>query len=540
MILDINTIKKIDNNEIYSLLKSIFDEVHQEFVYLNISETNFNEIALNIIEHSKNNYNGKNKYENYVERLLRNKLLEITYNYINNSDTAYNIIDNYINLNSVNINSYNKAIMALKKIVKFLTDNNYILEPDILLKLVKNNDNLTITLKTIINEINTNKNCLKNEIFKDEIVKLIVECYSESKGITINVLSAEVENNNDNQENNTINNDYVDEDIVKTYLKEMGQVPLLTSKEEHQLALRVKNGDKKAKDKFIEANLRLVVSIAKRYTSKGVALIDLIQEGNIGLMTAVDRYDPNMGYKFSTYATWWIRQTITRTVLEKKSIIHIPVHKAEEIMKMFRARNKLYDEYNREPTYDEIANEINTTYDNVKDLCSIALEPVSTNELVGEDGEEELENFIPSETNTEDAAMQGIIPIVVNEVLDECKLTDRERQIIKLRFGIGTPDNRTRTLEEVGQVFNITRERVRQVEAKVLRKLRNPKYTSKLAPLLGYDEDYVIDQKDGQKQTKKKNTISSYYTIPTYKTYDIQPKIKKRTPVNPYFDAIRY
>ena len=262
------------------------------------------------------------------------------------------------------------------------------------------------------------------------------------------------------------------EDPVRMYLKEIGKVPLLSAEEEIELAKRMENGDQEAKKRLAEANLRLVVSIAKRYVGRGMLFLDLIQEGNLGLIKAVEKFDYRKGYKFSTYATWWIRQAITRAIADQARTIRIPVHMVETINKLIRVSRQLLQELGREPTPEEIAEEMHMSVERVREILKISQEPVSLETPIGEEEDSHLGDFIQDEDTPApaDAASQTILREVIERELHT--LTPREEHVIKLRFGLY--DGRTRTLEEVGKEFDITRERIRQIEAKALRKLRHP------------------------------------------------------------------
>ena len=262
------------------------------------------------------------------------------------------------------------------------------------------------------------------------------------------------------------------DDPVRMYLKEIGKVPLLDAEEEKELARRMSDGDEESKNKLVEANLRLVVSIAKRYVGKGMFFLDLIQEGNLGLMKAVEKFDYKKGYKFSTYATWWIRQARTRAIADQARTIRIPVHMVETIHKVSRYSRQMLQELGREPTADEIGEKMGMSADRVRDIMKIAQDPVSLETPIGEEEDSHLGDFIPDEDTPApaDAASATILREVIERELHT--LTPREEHVIKLRFGLY--DGRTRTLEEVGKEFDITRERIRQIEAKALRKLRHP------------------------------------------------------------------
>ena len=268
------------------------------------------------------------------------------------------------------------------------------------------------------------------------------------------------------------------DDPVRMYLKEIGKVPLLTADEEIELAKRMEEGDVDAKHRLCEANLRLVVSIAKRYVGRGMLFLDLIQEGNLGLIKAVDKFDYRKGYKFSTYATWWIRQAITRAIADQARTIRIPVHMVETINKLIRVSRQLLQEYGREPLPEEIAEEMGISEDKVREIIKIAQEPVSLETPIGEEEDSHLGDFLPDEDAPApaEAAAFTLLKEQLMSVLST--LTPREEMVLKLRFGL--EDGRQRTLEEVGKEFKVTRERIRQIEAKALRKLRHPSRSRKL------------------------------------------------------------
>ena len=267
-------------------------------------------------------------------------------------------------------------------------------------------------------------------------------------------------------------------DPVRMYLKEIGVVPLLSNEEEKELAIAVENGDLEAKQRLAEANLRLVVSIAKRYVGRGMQFLDLIQEGNMGLMKAVDKFDYSKGFKFSTYATWWIRQAITRAIADQARTIRIPVHMVETINKLVREQRNLLQELGQDPTPEQIAERMDMTPDKVREILKIAQEPVSLETPIGEEEDSHLGDFIEDEVieNPVDYTTRVVLREQLDEVLDT--LTDREENVLRLRFGLD--DGKMRTLEDVGKVFNVTRERIRQIEAKALRKLRHPSRSKQL------------------------------------------------------------
>ena len=280
----------------------------------------------------------------------------------------------------------------------------------------------------------------------------------------------------------TLSKDVKINDPVRMYLKEIGRINLLTSDEEFEYAKRAEEGDEEAKRMLAESNLRLVVSIAKRYVGRGMLFLDLIQEGNIGLMKAVDKFDPTKGYKFSTYATWWIRQAITRAIADQARTIRVPVHMVETINKLARVQRQLTQDLNREPTDEEIAKKLGISIEKVREVYKISQDPVSLETPIGEEDDSHLGDFIKDERTMgpEEYATIEMLKEELQGVLGT--LTDREEKVLRLRFGLD--DGQCRTLEEVGQIFGVTRERIRQIEAKALRKLRHPSRSRKLKDFL--------------------------------------------------------
>lgn len=332
------------------------------------------------------------------------------------------------------------------------------------------------------------------ELSTDQTEKILD--YLETNGIDILKMSDDVDEEDDIDDIDDDKDEEVDlskidlsvpdgvsiEDPVRMYLKEIGKVPLLSAEEEIELAKRMEEGDEDAKKRLSEANLRLVVSIAKRYVGRGMLFLDLIQEGNLGLIKAVEKFDYRKGYKFSTYATWWIRQAITRAIADQARTIRIPVHMVETINKLVRVSRQLLQELGREPLPEEIAKEMNIPEDRVREILKISQEPVSLETPIGEEEDSHLGDFIQDDNVPvpAEAATFTLLKEQLKEVLDT--LTEREQKVLKLRFGL--EDGRARTLEEVGREFNVTRERIRQIEAKALRKLRHPSRSRKLKDYL--------------------------------------------------------
>ncbi len=308
-------------------------------------------------------------------------------------------------------------------------------------------------------------------LFSDNNIKIVSEDDTEDDGEVLLL------------DDDVLTKDLTINDPVRMYLKEIGQIKLLTMEEELELADRILQGDETAKATLAEANLRLVVSIAKRYVGRGMLFLDLIQEGNIGLMKAVEKFDVSKGYKFSTYATWWIRQAITRAIADQARTIRVPVHMVETINKLARIQRQLTLELNREPTEEELAKKMGTSVDKIRDIYKISQEPVSLETPIGEEDDSHLGDFIKDERNVspEEYATNELLKDEIADVL--LTLTEREEKVIRLRFGLD--DGKSKTLEEVGQIFGVTRERIRQIEAKALRKLRHPSRSRKLKDYMG-------------------------------------------------------
>ena len=379
---------------------------------------------------------------------------------------------------------------AAKKIEITKTDNTAASKDDFLAK-----------LERIVEIAKKNKDVIESDKLNDYFKDLNIDSnqyekicdYLENNGITIMNINdmdddifddalPEVDDDTDLEIGDDITLSIMSDDPVKIYLKEIGNYPLLSMEEEVELAKKIAEGDQSATDRLTESNLRLVVSIAKKYVGRGLSFLDLIQEGNLGLIKAVDKFDYSKGYKFSTYATWWIRQAITRSIADQSRTIRIPVHMSEVINKAYRISRSLLQELGREPTEEEIAKEMNLPVEKVREIMKISADPISLDTPIGEEDDSHLGDFIKDDTimGPEDAAAYTMLQDQIQKLLTT--LSEREQRVLILRFGL--LDGRTRTLEEVGKEFNVTRERIRQIEAKALRKLRHP---NRARMLRGFD-----------------------------------------------------
>ncbi len=363
----------------------------------------------------------------------------------------------------VSLGKKKKGIIKYKDMMKILSDID--LEPEHLDKIYEylESQNIEVIDITLMED---NKDDMLDGLEDLESIESLEGIENFEKELDLNIIDA------------SINID----DHVRMYLKEIGKVDLLSADEEMELARKMAEGDEIAKKRLAEANLRLVVSIAKRYVGRGMLFLDLIQEGNLGLIKAVEKFDYRKGFKFSTYATWWIRQAITRAIADQARTIRIPVHMVETINKLIRVSRQLLQELGREPSDEELAKEMEMPIEKVREIRKIAQEPVSLETPIGEEEDSHLGDFIPDEDvpAPSDAAAFTLLKEQLIEVLDT--LTDREEKVLRLRFGLD--DGRARTLEEVGKEFNVTRERIRQIEAKALRKLRHPSRSKKLRDYL--------------------------------------------------------
>ena len=380
---------------------------------------------------------------------------------------------------------------AVKKTETAKIDNNIAISKD----------NFLTKLEGIVEIARKNKDVIESDRLNDYFKDLNIDSnqyekicdYLENNGITIMNINdmeddlfddalPEVDDDADLDIGDDITLSIMSDDPVKIYLKEIGNYPLLSMDEEVKLAKKIAEGDQSATDRLTESNLRLVVSIAKKYVGRGLSFLDLIQEGNLGLIKAVDKFDYSKGYKFSTYATWWIRQAITRSIADQSRTIRIPVHMSEVINKAYRISRSLLQELGREPTEEEIAKEMNLPVDKVREIMKISADPISLDTPIGEEDDSHLGDFIKDDTimGPEDAAAYTMLQDQIQKLLTT--LSEREQRVLILRFGL--LDGRTRTLEEVGKEFNVTRERIRQIEAKALRKLRHP---NRARMLRGFD-----------------------------------------------------
>ncbi len=468
MELNSKTIQELDSSKIMELLLSTIDSIYNSFPYLGISKEKFYQLVIQEIDESKHTYNDNISYKKYIRKNITKAVHNLITKVLSNKRVAYVLIDQYINYNFKNITDTEDIIKALIELSSFFSVHKFNINPDVIMELLNKNQLLSSKIKIIVDtyyEVITNGNAEK--VFDNYFVLLLVEIYCNIHDIKIK------------EDYSFDYSDYKGVDIDSYYLMEIGRIPLLTNEEEQELARRIACGDELAREKFVESNLRLVVSIAKRYLNRGLSFLDIIQEGNIGLMIAVDRYSLEKGCRFSTYATWWIRQTITRAIAEKGKPIRYPVGWYDDLVKYNRISDTLRNDLNREPTPEEIIKEGKINIEEAKRALALLKKPVSINDLIRDDGDTELENFIIiSDSTPEVEIIDSSIRDSVRNLLEHSKLKTREKQVLMLRFGI--EDGTIHTLEDIGSTYGITRERVRQIEAKALAKLRLFKETEDL------------------------------------------------------------
>lgn len=520
MELNLGKIQKLSTEQILDVILGKIDKIYSSISYIGMNKKAFYKLVQKEITKSKKDYFGNIDYIEYIKNKIQQELIKQIIKMLADTDTAVQIINNYANLYLSNDITYNSAIKNLYKLDKLFETYNYIPSPDVLLKLLESNEIISSSVTIIFNKY---KNVIISgnleKVFDTTTIIQLVEAYCIMNNI-------EIKEELENKEEET-DNDYMTSDDVKMYLQEISRIPLLTPEEERYLAKRISQGDMAAREKFIESNLRLVVKMAKKYVDRGLALLDLIQEGNTGLIIAADRFDVKRNTRFSTYATSWIRQAITRAITDKGRNIRIPSHLYYKMAKYRKIESILENELHRKPTTKEIAKRMGITETQAENIVTWQNDTLSMNYTSNDDEDNKLEEIISSQDDgPETIAFTNDMQKEVRQILDECSsLTPNERTVIIKRFGL--EDNISLTLEETGKIIGVSRERTRQIEEKALTKLRSFHKTRRLAAYTQYpDKSLEVlndspkkDSSKSSKTSKSNSTNSSTRKLPTIYDY---------------------
>ena len=468
------TLKKIRTMSSEQILKSllfIIDAIYNKFAFANLSKQDYYNMVIKEIENTKSSFNSDKNYVDYLKKIIESKMIEMIKTKLLDHNESIRILNNYIQITVKKTDDYNVIMKQIRAFNSFLEKYNYVPTPEILIELINKNENLNDLIKIIF---------LKN---KDMIVSGDIEKLTDNNTLIL-LLEAYCLINNIEIKQSEENNIYYDDnlkltDSVKIYLREIGEYPLLSIEQQRDLALKILEGDNKARELFINSNLRLVVNVARRYIGNGLTFLDLIQEGNLGLITAVDKYDVKKGFNFSTYAIWWIRQAITKAIEYKGRTIRIAAHVYEKVQLYKKVFRNLELKLNREPTINEIADEMELSVSEVRYLNQLQIDVVSINAIIEDEKRTELEDFIVStDESPEDIATKENMKQDINNLLISCNLKPRERDILILRYGLDGKE--PMTLVEIGKIYNLTRERVRQIESNALKKIRKSNFVKRL------------------------------------------------------------
>ena len=515
MELDLNKIYQQDPKQIYNLLLSTINEIRLSYMYIEISDIDFYELVMREISASKSNYKSESNYIDFLQNKIKFRLSEKIKSLLLNSETSFKTLNNYINQKFTSISSYEDALKYFEEIRIFLETYDFIPNIDLLIELITKNN-----LFNKIVELIFEKNRLPiisgkmEDLFDDSILLSTIDTYCILKNISI---QESYETDVDNYETT----EYIRIDNINIYLKEISKKNLLTIQQEREFAQKIAEGDVKAKKQFIESNLRLVVSVARKYIGRGLSFLDLIQEGNLGLITAVDKYDVNKGYKFSTYATYWIRQAINRAIYDKSRNVRIPAYMYEKVGLYKKTITKMEDKLGRSPTINEIANEMHLSISKVTMLHKLQDDTISINSFVGVEEDTELEDFIPSsEEIPEDIVLDGTLQSQVRNLFKKCCLKPNEINILMLRYGFNNKESMT--LEEIGKIMHISKERIRQIEARAIKKIRNSKYVKDLAVYTTNPEQSLHNIEEFRKKYRE-SKLNSYKIF-----FDDHNEIKER------------
>lgn len=471
MDLTLKKIRTMSSEQILESLLFIIDAIYNKFAFANLSKQDYYNMVIKEIENTKSSFNSDKNYVDYLKKIIESKMIEMIKTKLLDHNESIRILNNYIQITVKKTDDYNVIMKQMRTFASFLEKYNYIPTPEVLIELINKNENLNDLIEIIF---------LKN---KDLIVSGNIEKFTNNNTLIL-LLEAYCLINNIEIKQSEENNIYYDDDLkltdsIKIYLREIGEYPLLSIEQQRDLALKILDGDNKARELFINSNLRLVVNVAKRYIGNGLTFLDLIQEGNLGLITAVDKYDVKKGFNFSTYAIWWIRQAITKAIEYKGRTIRIAAHVYEKVQLYKKVFRNLELKLNREPTINEIADEMELSVSEVSDLQQLQIDVVSINAIIEDEKRTELEDFIVStDESPEDIATKENMKQDVNNLLISCNLKPRERDILILRYGLDGKE--PMTLVEIGKIYNLTRERVRQIESNALKKIRKSNFVKRL------------------------------------------------------------
>ena len=463
MVINKDKLKKLNSKDIFESLKKEFSNLYKSFLYIDLSFDDFQKLVIETIERTKDLYDDDILYADYIKNIIKDKVMEKNRQLLNNYDTSNEIINNLINSKFKKSNSINDIIKQFDLLDSFFEECNFYPMPDLIMELINNNEIINNNIEFLINKnYKQITSGLINDLYDNMFLITTIETYCIINKIEI---KKEFENEDDNFDTSELN------DNLSLYLSEIGKYSILSSEQEKQLALEIKNGNEEAKKIFLESNLKLVVSIAKKYIKYGLSFPDLIQEGNIGLMTAVNKFDLSKNVKFSTYATWWIKQSIMRALADKGRSIRLPEHLYAGYLRYQKIRFNLEKKLNRKPTNVEIAKEMKLPVKKVEYLSNIMIDIDSLNRTVKEEDDTELGDFIPSkEESVEDLILKNDLSNRLMQLIDKCCYTEKEKNIILLRFGF--TDEGPQTLEEISKKYSCTRERIRQIESTCIRRMR--------------------------------------------------------------------
>ncbi len=520
MKLNLKKVQQLDSKQLYDILLPNINDIYSSFKYIEMSEKDFYELVLKEIMDSKKTYSDTSNYIDFMKQKITFQLVERTKKLAMDPQTSFYILNNYINQKFMDVSNYEDALKYFKELSSFFKMYNYIPNLDVLTELVNKNSLFNKMTEMIVKQYSQIIYSEVEDVFGDNLLPLAIDTYCMLNNIKLEELDEEIEESDeeieefDELDQNKNKMDSIATDSVKMYLTEIGRRPLLSVEQEKELAREIAKGNMEARKIFIESNLRLVVSVAKKYRERGLSFLDLIQEGNLGLMKAVDKFDVEKGYKFSGYAIYWIRQAITRAILDKGRNVRIPVYIHQKIIAYRKALTKLEDRFHRTPTINEIADEMGVSLSEVANLDRFQVDTVSINLLVGDEEDSELGDFIPADEKTpEDKAIANMLPIDLKSLFEKCNLTAREIDVLLLRYGFC--DGIPKTFQEIGKKYHVTRECIRQTEKRGLKKIRKSKYTNELAVYMENPEESL----QRLNRTRKKEKDEEMKTIYQYLNY---------------------